>query len=124
MRRTELAHGNTPGIGQAAQRLVAALCAFEDFAGDVAPGPVLLGSGRQGLARPIKGDFHVGQSAGIEAFRDHASSPSCRGTSPRLAPPLKVFFVGLPRLAKNMPCKSAAFCRMPAFFIASFRSGP
>jgi len=31
---------------------------------------------------------------------------------------------GLPRFAKNMPCKSAALRRMPACFIASFRSGP
>jgi len=32
-------------------------------------------------------------------------------------------FAGLPRLAKNDPCKSAAFLRMPARFIASVRSG-
>ena len=31
---------------------------------------------------------------------------------------------GLPRFAKNRPCKSAAFRRIPACFIASFRSGP
>ena len=81
MCRTELAHGNTPGIGQAAQRFVAALRAFEDFAGDVAPSPVFLGSGRQGFAGPIEGDLHIGQSAEVEAFRDHASSPSCRGVA-------------------------------------------
>ena len=31
---------------------------------------------------------------------------------------------GLPRFAKNMPCNSAALRRMPACFIATFRSGP
>src|ERR1700730_4894055 len=33
-------------------------------------------------------------------------------------------FGGLPRLAEISPCESAAFRRMPAFFMASVRSGP
>jgi lipoyl(octanoyl) transferase len=33
-------------------------------------------------------------------------------------------FAGLPRLAKVRPCRSAAFRRIPARFIASVRSGP
>jgi hypothetical protein len=33
-------------------------------------------------------------------------------------------FGGLPRLAKSMPLRSAAFLKMPARFIASVRSGP
>ena len=50
-------------------------------------------------------------------------------TSPQLASPVLGLaasahvFAGLPRFAKN-PCKSAAFRGMPAFFVASVRSGP
>jgi hypothetical protein len=34
------------------------------------------------------------------------------------------YFGGLPSFVKNMPRKAAAFRSMPAFFIASRRSGP
>jgi hypothetical protein len=57
---------------------------------------------------------------GQQVANDHLTS---RPDLPDVAAS-RYFFAGLPRLAKKTPCRSAAFRRMPAFFMASVRSGP
>lgn len=70
MRRTEFARRDTSGLRQASKRSVAALCAFEDLAGDVAANRMLLGADREYVACSLESDFHIGERAGIETLRN------------------------------------------------------
>jgi hypothetical protein len=150
-RQTPCVEQSSSCIGERGKGFTAALGACEDPAGDVPSDRMLLSPDRENLASAFKGDFHIGQRPGIEAICnqgrllnlwhrtastgqanlnggnsrqtiiDHVAG-ACLACLSQLAAAQR--FAGLPRLAKNIPCKSAAFRRMPAFFMASVRSGP
>jgi hypothetical protein len=75
VRRTEFGRGGTCRISQSPEPLFATLCAFENFAGNVSPSPMVLGPDREHLACPFEGDFHTGQRPGIKTVRNHGWSP-------------------------------------------------
>jgi hypothetical protein len=59
MCRTEFGRCSTSGFGQATKCFIAALCAFEYFAGDVPTSRVFLTPDRKYLTCSFKGDFHI-----------------------------------------------------------------
>jgi hypothetical protein len=75
-------------LGQGPKCFIAALCAFEDFAGDMTASGVFLTPDRKYLACSFQGDFHIGEGSGIKAICNHGrllsrSEPE-RNTSGRL----------------------------------------
>ena len=86
---------------------------------------VLLASERENVASPLQSHFHVCQRSLVKPFGNrHGCLTSEAGFLCAHGGTMLHVFVGLPRFAKNNPCKSAAFLRMPARFIASVRSTP
>jgi hypothetical protein len=125
LQHDELVRCRTPGFGQAAKSSIAAFRAFNYPGGDMPSRLVLLASERENVASPLQSHFHVCQRSLVKPFGNrHGCLTSEAGFLCAHGGTMLHVFVGLPRFAKNNPCKSAAFLRMPARFIASVRSTP
>jgi len=76
---TEFGRCNTPGLGQTPKGFIAALCAFNDLASDVAASLMSLAAHPEDLTCPFKGDFHIGEGAKTKSICDHGHPLSLRG---------------------------------------------
>jgi hypothetical protein len=77
---TEFGRCSTPGLGQIPKCFIAALCAFNDLASDVAASLMSLAGHPEDLTCPFKGDFHIGEGARTKSICDHGHLLSVRGT--------------------------------------------